>query len=46
MSVNHAGKWIVPVDLSGIKGDTFRIKIVTFPMAGGPDFVWADFSWK
>ena len=44
MSVNHAGKWIVPVDLSGIKGDTFRIKIVTFPMAGGPDFVWADFS--
>ena len=44
MSVNHAGKWVVPVDLSGIKDDTFRIKIVTFPMAGGPDFVQVDFS--
>lgn len=44
MSVNHAGKWIVPLDLSGIKGDTFSIKVRTFVLAGGADSIKVDFS--
>lgn len=44
MSVNHAGKWVIPLDLSGIKEETFSIKMRTFILGGGADFIQADFS--